>query len=53
MIWKFDMVFVGSAPSLGDRVAYVIIKGIKGTYPVIAKPTYLYSLDFTTRRGGL
>jgi len=34
----------GSAPALGDRVAYVIIKGIKGIvvaffeYSIIAKP---------------
>jgi len=26
----------GSAPSLGDRVAYVIIKGAKGMFPVLS-----------------
>ena len=26
----------GSAPSLGDRVAYVIIKGAKGIFPQLA-----------------
>jgi DNA polymerase delta subunit 1 len=41
---------LGSAPALGDRVAYVIIKGIKGMYS--SSTSEMYPI-MCSRRGGV
>lgn len=43
--WNLTLILRGSAPSLGDRVAYVIVKGIKGAAAYEKSEDPLYVLE--------
>ena len=43
----------GSAPALGDRVAYVIVKGIKGIFPATCAMQRIHGHHYLLRCGRL